>query len=125
MRLRAAEVSVWGPPTAALLAYAAAHGFTVFRALSLFAGGLGRESWHAEGGMLVVAGLAAALVYDNALIASGRFLKQASWKHARKCPSAFGYRSLDGNLCICITSHRDPSSDYLMGGGAERIACAC
>ena len=68
---------MWGPSTAALLAYAAAHGFTVFRALSLFTSGLGRESWHAEGGMLVVAGLAAALVYDNALIASGRFLKQA------------------------------------------------
>ena len=67
---------MWGPPTAALLAYAAAHGFTVFQALSLFASGLGRESWHAEGGMLVVAALAAALVYDNSLIASGRFLKQ-------------------------------------------------
>jgi hypothetical protein len=70
-------VSVWGPSTAALLAYAGAHGFSVFKALSLFNGGLGQQPLAAEGGLLVVAAIAAALVYDNALLASGRFLKQA------------------------------------------------
>ena len=71
-----AEVGTWLPSTAALLAYAAANALTATKAVSLMAEGAGQEALAVQGGMAVVALLAGALVYDNAMLASGRFLGQ-------------------------------------------------
>ena len=65
-----------GPPTAALVAYAATHGFSAAKALWLAVTGIGHQPLQAEGGLLVLAALAAALVYDNGLLAAGRFIGQ-------------------------------------------------
>ena len=71
-----AAITVWGPPTAALVAYAATHGFSAAKALWLAVTGIGHQPLQAEGGLLVLAALAAALVYDNGLLAAGRFIGQ-------------------------------------------------
>ncbi len=71
-----AEVGTWLPSTAALLAYAGANALTATKALSLIMNGAGHEALGVQGGMAVVALLAGALVYDNAMLASGRFLGQ-------------------------------------------------
>jgi hypothetical protein len=65
------------PQTALLLGYSAAHLSTAASAADLLLRGLHGGGWRAEGGMAVVALLAGALVYDNALVASGRFIGQA------------------------------------------------
>ena len=70
-----AEVSTWGPPTAALVTYALAHAATVATAGSELVSGVGSEPLRVELGTAIVAALAAALVYENALLASGRFLQ--------------------------------------------------
>ena len=67
-------IAVWGPST--LLAFAATHGFTAVKALWLCVAGMRHQSLNAEGGLLVVAALAAGLVYDNGLLAAGRFIGQ-------------------------------------------------
>ena len=69
-----AEISTWGPPTAALVAYAMAHAATVVTAGGELVSGVGSEPLRVELGVVIVAALAAALVYENALLASGRFL---------------------------------------------------
>ena len=74
--MHAAAVGTWLPSTAALLAYSGAHALTVGKAVSLILAGTGSEGLAEQGGMAVVALLAAALVYDNAMLASGRFLGQ-------------------------------------------------
>lgn len=70
------EVGTWFPATAALLAYSATHALTVGKAVSLILAGSGHEGLAVQGGMAVVAMLASALVYDNAILASGKFLGQ-------------------------------------------------
>ena len=69
-----AAIGVWGPPTAALVAYALAHAATMVTAGGELVGGVGSEPLRVELGTVIVAALAAALVYENALLASGRFL---------------------------------------------------
>ncbi|KAK9840966.1 hypothetical protein WJX81_003023 [Elliptochloris bilobata] len=69
-----AVISTWLPPTAALVAYALAHAATVVTAGSELVSGVGLQPLHVEAGAVIVAALAAALVYENALLASGRFL---------------------------------------------------
>lgn len=79
----AVEVGTWLLSTATLLAYSGAHALTTGKAVSLILAGTGHEGLAVQGGMAVVALLAAALVYDNAMLASGRFLGQVRMVNAK------------------------------------------
>lgn len=56
------------------MAYALAHAATVVTAGGELVSGVGAEPLRVELGTVIIAALAAALVYENALLASGRFL---------------------------------------------------
>lgn len=65
------------PATAAVLSYAGAHGFTVFKAVMMLLGaGLSLDRPAGDWGLLGLSLIAFSLVYDNSLLAGGRFIGQ-------------------------------------------------
>lgn len=105
----AVEVGTWLPSTVTLLAYSGAHALTTGKAVSLILAGTGHEGLAVQGGMAVVALLAAALVYDNAMLASGRFLGQVRMVRTNtnqcvQCLPGIGYEKVEYRRRWCALS---------------------
>lgn len=70
------SVSDWLPATALLLAYSIGHVGIGIATTKLILQGWGTQPWGVEISLGVVAALAAGLVYENTLLAGGRFIGQ-------------------------------------------------